>query len=154
MGYQVVPVESNRTLIALNGGTIDAIYVSPIASAGMQFFGVAKHMSTVNIAPFLGGIVMNRHTWELIPAQHQEAILAITRRIGAEIETSLAQLENDAIGAMVKNGLVINDVTPRQAQEWYDALEKALPVLLDSATFDRASYEKINRLIQAHRSGR
>ncbi|MDR3122980.1 MAG: TRAP transporter substrate-binding protein DctP [Treponema sp.] len=154
MGYQVVPMESNRTLIALNGGTIDAIYVSPIASAGMQFFGVAKNMSTVNIAPFLGGIVMNRHTWELIPAQHQEAILAITRRIGAEIETSLAQLESDAISAMVRNGLVINDVNPRQAQEWYDDLEKSIPLLLDSAAFDRNSYEKIDKLIKTHRNGR
>ena len=154
MGYQVVPVDSNRTLIALNGGTIDAIYVSPIASAGMQYFGVARNMSTVNIAPFLGGIVMNRHTWEQIPEQHRGAILAITRRIGTEIETSLAQLESDAIGAMVRNGLVINDVTPRQAQEWYDDLEKSIPLLLDSATFDRNSYEKIDTLIRTFRAGR
>jgi TRAP-type C4-dicarboxylate transport system substrate-binding protein len=154
MGYQVVPVDSNRTLIALNGGTIDAIYVSPIASAGMQYFGVARNMSTVNIAPFLGGIVMNRHTWELIPEQHREAILAITRRIGSEIETSLAQLENDAISAMVKNGLVINEVSPRQAQEWYDDLENSMSLLLDSATFDRNSYGKIDRIIKTFRAGR
>jgi TRAP-type C4-dicarboxylate transport system substrate-binding protein len=154
MGYQVVPVESNRILIALNGGAIDAIYASPIASAGMQFFGVAKNMSTVNIAPFLGGIVINRHTWDMIPEQHREAILAITRRIGAEIETSLAQLESDAISAMTQRGLAINDVDPRQAQEWYDDLEKSIPLLLDSATFDRNTYEKINKLVQTLRNGR
>jgi TRAP-type C4-dicarboxylate transport system substrate-binding protein len=150
----VVPLESNRTLIALNGGTIDAIYVSPIASAGMQFFGVAKNMSTVNIAPFLGGIVMNKHTWEMIPPQHQEAILAVTRRIGTEIETSLAQLESDAIDTMLKHGLRINDISPSQAQAWYDDLEKSIPLLLDSATFDRNSYEKIDRLIKTYRNGR
>ncbi|MDR1249395.1 MAG: TRAP transporter substrate-binding protein DctP [Treponema sp.] len=154
MGYQVVPVEGNRTLIALNGGTIDAIYVSPIASAGMQYFGVAKNMSTVNIAPFLGGIVMNRHTWEMIPEQHREAILAITRRIGTEIEASLAQLERDAIGTMLKHGLVINDPNPQQAQVWYDDLERSIPLLLDSAAFDRNTYEKINSLITTRRNGR
>jgi TRAP-type C4-dicarboxylate transport system substrate-binding protein len=154
MGYQVVPMESNRTLIALNGGAIDAIYVSPIASAGMQYFGVAKNMSTVNIAPFLGGIVINKHTWEMIPEQHREAILAITRRIGAEIEISLAQLESDAISTMAKHGLVINDVNPQQAQEWYDDLERAIPLLLESAAFDRNSYEKIDRLVKTLRDGR
>jgi TRAP-type C4-dicarboxylate transport system substrate-binding protein len=154
MGYQVTPMESNRTLIALNGGAIDAIYVSPIASAGMQFFGVAKNMSTVNIAPFLGGIVMNKHTWEMIPPQHQQAILAITRRIGTEIETSLAQLESDAISTMVKHGLVINDVNARQAQEWYDDLEKSIPLLLNTDTFDRGTYEKINGIIRPLRDGR
>jgi TRAP-type C4-dicarboxylate transport system substrate-binding protein len=154
MGYQVVPLESSRTLIALNGGTIDATYVSPIAAAGMQYFGVAKNMSTVNIAPFLGGIVMNKHTWEMIPPQHQETILAITRRIGAEIETSLAQLENDAIDTMVRHGLSINNASPSQAQEWYDDLEKSIPLLLDGAAFDRSSYEKVDRFIKMYRNGR
>jgi TRAP-type C4-dicarboxylate transport system substrate-binding protein len=154
MGYQVVPVESNRTLIALNGGAIDAIYGSPIASAGMQFFAIAKNMSTVNIAPFLGGIVMNRHTWEMIPEQHREAIFAITQRIGAEIETSLAQLESDAISTMVRHGLVINDVDSRQAQEWYDDLEKSIPLLLETNTFDRDTYDKINELLKTLRDGR
>jgi TRAP-type C4-dicarboxylate transport system substrate-binding protein len=154
MGYQVTPLESTRTLIALNGGAIDAIYVSPIASAGMQFFGVAKNMSTVNIAPFLGGIVMNKHAWDMIPPQRQQAILAVTRKIGEEIETSLAQLESDAISTMVKHGLVINDVNSRQAQEWYDDLEKSIPLLLSTDSFDRGTYEKINGIIRPLRNGR
>jgi TRAP-type C4-dicarboxylate transport system substrate-binding protein len=154
MGYQVVPVESNRTLIALNGGTIDAIYVSPIASAGMQFFGVAKNMATVNIAPFLGGIVINKHTWEMIPEQHRAAILRITRRIGTEIEISLAQLESDAINTMLRHGLVINDLNPRQTQEWYDDLEKAIPILLGGTTFNRDTYDKIDGIVKTYRNRR
>jgi TRAP-type C4-dicarboxylate transport system substrate-binding protein len=154
MGYQVVPVEGNRTLIALNGGTIDAIYASPIASAGMQFFGVAKNMSTVNIAPFLGGIVLNKHTWEMIPEQHRAAILRITRRIGTEIEISLAQLESDAINTMTRHGLVINELNSLQKQEWYDDLEKAIPILLESTTFDRDTYDKIDRIVKTYRSRR
>jgi TRAP-type C4-dicarboxylate transport system substrate-binding protein len=148
MGYPVVPVENNRILIALNGGTINAIYASPIASAGFQWFGVAKNMATVNIAPFLGGIVINKRTWEMIPEQHRTAMLRITRRIGTEIEISLAQLESDAINTMTRHGLVINDLNSRQMQEWYDDLEKAIPILLESATFDRDTYEKIDRIVK------
>jgi TRAP-type C4-dicarboxylate transport system substrate-binding protein len=154
MGYQVVPVATNRTLIALNGGTIDAIYVSPIASAGMQFFGVAKNMSTVNIAPFLGGIVINKHTWETIPEQYRAAILRITRRIGTEIEISLAQLESDAINTMTKHGLVINDLNSQQKQEWYDDLEKVIPKLVEGDTFDRNTYDKIDGIVKTYRSRR
>ncbi|MDR1596559.1 MAG: TRAP transporter substrate-binding protein DctP [Treponema sp.] len=155
MGYQVVPVESNRTLVALNGVTgIDAIYASPIVSAGMQFFGVAKNMSTINIAPFLGGIVINKHTWETIPEQHRAAILRITRRIGTEIEISLAQLESDAINTMTRHGLAINDLNSRQRQEWYDDLEKALPILLGSVTFDQDTYDKIDRIVKTYRNRR
>jgi TRAP-type C4-dicarboxylate transport system substrate-binding protein len=154
MGYQVVTVDANRLLIALNGGTIDAIYNSPIISAGFQFFAVAKNMAALNVAPFLGGIVINKHTWEMIPEQYRGEILRITRRIGAEIETSLSQLEGDAISAMSEHGLVINTLDARQEQEWYTDLEQAIPALLETPTFDRDTYGKINRLLTTYRSGR
>jgi TRAP-type C4-dicarboxylate transport system substrate-binding protein len=154
MGYQVVPVDVNRLLIALNGGTIDAIYCSPIAAAGFQLFGVAKNMSSVNIAPFLGGIVINKQTWNSIPEQYRSEILRITRRIGTEIEVSMAQLESDAIATMKQYGLTINEADARQEQEWYTDLERAIPALLDSPSFDRDPYNKINQLVTAHRAGR
>ncbi|GHV73810.1 C4-dicarboxylate ABC transporter substrate-binding protein [Spirochaetia bacterium] len=154
MGYQITPVDGSRMLIALNAGTVEALYNSPIISAGFQFFGVAKNMATVNIAPFLAGIVINKHTWEMIPEQHRPALIKITRQIGTEIGTSLAQLESDAVTAMSSHGLVINEVDARQEQEWYADLEKAIPALLDSSTFDRATYDKIDRLVKAYRSGR
>jgi TRAP-type C4-dicarboxylate transport system substrate-binding protein len=154
MGYQVVPTEGNRILIAQNGGSLDAIYNSPIASAGFQFFGVAKNMATLNISPFLGGIVINRTTWNKIPEQYRSEILRITRRIGTEIETSLAQLESDAITTMVRHGLVINDLNPQQRQEWYEDLDKAIPALLDTSTFDRGTYDKIDNLVKTYRDGR
>jgi TRAP-type C4-dicarboxylate transport system substrate-binding protein len=154
LGYQVVPVEGNRILIALNGGTIDAIYNSPIIAAGFQFFGVAKNMATVNIAPFLGGIVINKHTWETIPEQYRPELQRITRQIGMDMETSLADLESEAVTVMSRYGLVINELDARQEQEWYADLERAVPALLESSTFNRGAYEQIDGLLKAYRRTR
>jgi TRAP-type C4-dicarboxylate transport system substrate-binding protein len=153
MGYQVVIVDEKRILVALNGGSVDAVYQSPISSAGFQYFGVAKHMASINIAPFMGAIVLNKHAWESIPEQHRDAVARITRRIGSEIEASLMQLENDAVSTMVKHGLVINTVNNQQAQQWYDDVAKAVPSLLGT-TFDRATYAKIEGILKNYRSGR
>jgi TRAP-type C4-dicarboxylate transport system substrate-binding protein len=153
MGYQVVIVDEKRLLIALNGGSIDAVYQSPISSAGFQYFGVAKHMASINIAPFMGAIVLNKYAWESIPDQHRDAIMRITRRIGSEIETSLMQLESDAISTMIKHGLVVNTVNNQQAQQWYDDMARATPALLGT-TFDRATYTKIEGILKTYRSGR
>jgi TRAP-type C4-dicarboxylate transport system substrate-binding protein len=120
----------------------------------MQYFGVAKNMTALNIAPFLGGIVMNRHTWEMIPEQYRPELQRITRRIGMEIEVSLAKLESDAIIAMTNHGLRINELDSRQEQEWYADLEKAIPALLETPTFDRSTYNKINALVKGRRDGR
>jgi TRAP-type C4-dicarboxylate transport system substrate-binding protein len=153
MGYQVVMVDEKRLLVALNGGSIDAVYQSPISSAGFQYFGVAKHMASINIAPFMGGIVLNKHAWESIPEQYRDEIARITRRIGSEIEASLLQLENDAVSTMVKHGLVINTVNSRQAQQWYDDMARATPALLGT-TFDRATYAKIEVILKNYRGER
>jgi TRAP-type C4-dicarboxylate transport system substrate-binding protein len=151
MGYQVVMVDQNRTLIALRAGSIDAVYQSPIASAGFQFFGVAKNMASINIAPFMGGIVLNKHAWESIPDQYKSELIRVTQRIGTEIESSLLKLENDAIRQMKNYGLTETQISPRQQQEWYDDMARVLPSLLGS-TFNRAMYNKIDGILKNYRS--
>ena len=150
MGYQVVEVDTTRVLIALNGGTIDAIYMSPIFAAGAQYFGVAKHMASINVAPFMGGVVLNKHAWESIPAQHRDALITVSRRVGMELETSLLKLEAETVRQMKNNGLRENQITPQQMEEWYSETVRAIPGLLGS-TFDRAMYNKIDGILQNYR---
>jgi TRAP-type C4-dicarboxylate transport system substrate-binding protein len=151
MGYQVVEVDNTRVLLALNGGSIDAIYMSPIFAAGAQYFGVAKNMASINVAPFMGGIVLNKHAWESIPAQHRNALIAVTKNISVEMETSLLKLETDTVRLMKNNGLKENQVSARQMEEWYSDMTKAVPGLLGT-TFDRATYNKIDGIVKAYRS--
>jgi TRAP-type C4-dicarboxylate transport system substrate-binding protein len=150
MGYQIVMVEQARLLIALNGGTIDAIYMSPIFAAGAQYFGVAKNMASINIAPFMGGVVLNKQAWESIPSQYRNDLIRVTRSIGTELETSLLRLEADTIRQMKNNGLRENTVNTQQLQEWYDDAAKALPSLLGS-TFDRTMYNRIDGILRNYR---
>jgi len=151
MGYQVVEVDATRMLIALNGGSIDAVYASPIFAAGTQFFGIAKNMASINVAPFLGGVVLNKYAWESIPAQYRDKLVSITRRFGAELETSLLKLEADTIQQMKNYGLKENQINPSQMQEWYTETAKAVPGLLGT-TFDRAMYNKIDGILKNYRS--
>jgi len=151
MGYQVVEVDTNRMLIALNGGTVDTIYMSPIYVAGSQLFGVAKNMASINVAPFMGGVVMNKHAWESIPAQHRNALINVTRRLGTELEASLLKLEAETIRQMKNNGLREIAINTQQMQEWYDDIAKVVPSLL-GGTFDRAMYNKIDGIVKTYRS--
>lgn len=153
MGYQMVPVNMNDALIALNGGMIDAVYQSPIAVGGFQIFGVAKNMASINIAPFMGGIVLNRTAWRSIPDQYKPRLEEITKRIERELDTSFVQLEREAIATMTRYGLVINEISPQQEQIWYSDVEKAMPSLIGT-TFNREFYEKIDRILKDVRNRR
>ncbi|MDR0589163.1 MAG: TRAP transporter substrate-binding protein DctP [Spirochaetaceae bacterium] len=151
MGYQMVPVSMNQALVYLNGGMIDVVYQSPINVGGLQIFGVAKNMASINIAPFMGGIVMNQAAWRSIPEQYKPELLRIAKRLELELDTSIQQLEANAIATMKNYGLKINEISPAQERLWYDDMARAIPSLLGS-TFNRELYGKIEALLREYRS--
>jgi TRAP-type C4-dicarboxylate transport system substrate-binding protein len=156
MGYQVVPANLNEVLIALQSGRVDATYLSPVFAAGNQLFGVARNMSSINVAPFMGGILMNEITWRRIPDRFKPALLEVTRRVEREIESSISQLEEEAIATMLRHGLVINELTPAQAQVWYDDTARFEGRLVggNNPVFNVEYYNIINNILTDFRSNR
>jgi TRAP-type C4-dicarboxylate transport system substrate-binding protein len=149
----MVPVDMNDVLVSLNGGMIDAVYQSPIAVAGSQLFGIAKNMSSVNLAPFMGGIIMNRTAWRRIPDKYKEEIMRICKRIEGEIDGSISRLEVDAISTMTRYGLVINQPSPQQEKEWFDDIQRHESELA-GPIFNRELYQKISAILAEYRRGR
>jgi TRAP-type C4-dicarboxylate transport system substrate-binding protein len=153
MGFQMVPINLNEVLVGLNSGMIDAVYQSPIFVAGLQVFAVAKNMSSLNLAPFMGGILMNQTAWRRIPDQHKAKIMLICKRIEGEIESSIAKLEEEAVSTMSKYGLQINTLSPALEEEWYREIA-AHENDLAGPIFDREIYQKIKDILTEYRKGR
>lgn len=153
MGFQVVPTNLNDVLVSLNAGMIDAVYQSPIFIAGSQAFGVAKNMSTMNLAPFMGGILMNQTAWRRIPERHRDKLMAICKQVETNIDSSIAKLEGEAISTMAKYGLIINEVNSQQMQEWYDELNRHENNLA-GPVFNKDFYNRIKAIVTDYRKGK
>jgi TRAP-type C4-dicarboxylate transport system substrate-binding protein len=153
MGYQMVPVAMNQVLVYLNGGMIDAVYQSPVNVGGLQIFGLAKNMADINIAPFLGGIVMNQTAWRSIPDQYKPELVRIAKKMEAELDSSIQELEAGVIETMRQYGLVINRLSPAQEQLWYDDVNRVIPSLFGT-TLDRAIYGRVEGILKPRRTGR
>jgi TRAP-type C4-dicarboxylate transport system substrate-binding protein len=149
MNYRLENLPINDTLMALNSGKVDAIYSSPIYVAGLQIFTTAKYMMSINVAPIMGGIVMNkqREYRALTRLSYWPQLLASAQRIGREIDTSIGQLEDTAMKTMRGYGLVVSSISPDQEKLWYADVEEATPALLKSKIFDMALYDKINAIL-------
>ncbi|GHV18096.1 hypothetical protein FACS189493_6930 [Spirochaetia bacterium] len=154
MGYQMIPVAMNQILVYLNGGMIDAVYQSPVTVGGLQIFGLAKNMASINIAPFMGGIVMNGAAWRSIPERYRPELSRIAKKLERELDVAIPQMEADVIRTMQSYGLVINQLTPAQEQLWYDDVTRVIPSLLGTTTLDRVIYGRIETILQAHRARR
>jgi TRAP-type C4-dicarboxylate transport system substrate-binding protein len=153
MGYQMVPLNLSEILVSLNSGMVDAVYQSPVSAAGFQIFGIVKNMASINVAPFMGGIIMNNTAWRRIPDRHKPRLQAICKRLETDIDNSITRLENEAIVTMKKYGLTVNELSPRQVQEWYDDMGRHENSLV-GPIFNRDLYRRIKSILEDFRGGR
>ena len=150
MGFQMVPVAQDDILIALNSPMIDAVYSSPVAVGSAQIFGLAKNMASVNIAPFMGAIILNRRTWNAIPDKYKPQLIEATKRREAELDQAVRKFEEEMIKTMGTYGLKVNQLTQAQERLWYDEIDRALPGMVGTV-FDRSTYNRIDAILRAYR---
>jgi TRAP-type C4-dicarboxylate transport system substrate-binding protein len=153
MGYQAFTVEGPDIIISLNSGMVDAVFQSPLLAAGNQVFGVAGNMLNLNVAPVMGGLVMNQPGWRAIPERYRPRILEISRRVEREMDLSIIALETEAMETMRRYGLQINTPNASQVQLWYNDFERAIPGLLGT-TFNRDLYNRFTAILRNSRGGR
>jgi TRAP-type C4-dicarboxylate transport system substrate-binding protein len=107
-------------------------------------------MLNLNVAPVMGGLVMNQPGWRAIPERYRAGILEISKRIEREMDLSIIALETEAIDTMRRYGLQINTPSASQIQLWYSESERAIPGLLGT-TFNRDLYNRFTTILRNHR---
>jgi len=156
MGFQIVDSDLLDLAPKLASGAISAVYQSPAGVAAYQMHNFMKNMLSINIAPVLGGIVVNQVTWrrigELNP-RYQTELLRATRRIAEDFDETMRKTLNDAINTMVREGLKVNRPSAAQEQLWFSEIDRVTPTLLGT-TYDRDLYRKINEVLSRYRGGR
>lgn len=154
MGFQMVGATMNEIPQFLVSRRIDALYQSPIAVEATQLYKMAGNMCSINLAPFMGGILMSRRSWEQIPERYRDRLLEITRRAGVEIEGSFARREQESIDSMRADGIVINETSARDEAIWYQDMAERLPGMIERNIFHKEMYQRIAGILENYRRGR
>lgn len=153
MGFQVVEAEMNDIGPKLLSGAIGAVYQNPAAVAAYQLHQTLKNMMDVPIALGVGGIVVNRVTWNRIAPARQQELLRVTQRVADNFDSTMSQTVSNAIAAMSRSGLKVNHITAAHETLWRNEVQKAMPSLLGTV-FDRDVYQKIGEVLARLRNGR
>ena len=156
MGFQVVDTDWTDVGPKLATGAIAAVYQNPAGIAAFQLHTHMKNMLSVNLAPILGGIVINQVTWRRIGAldpRYQQELVRATRQIAAGLDESMQKTVNDAISSMARDGLKVNTPSSSQEQLWYSEIERVIPSLLEG-TYDKELYHKVSDILTRYRRGR
>jgi TRAP-type C4-dicarboxylate transport system substrate-binding protein len=149
MGFQIIEADWSDVGNKLNAGTVAAVYQQPAAVAAYQLQSILKNMLSINIAPVMGGMVLNQVTWKKIGdlnPRYQQELLNVTRKLANDFDSSLTKTVSDAVQTMTRSGLKLNRATAAQEQMWITEVERATANLLGT-TFDRDLYQRISGIL-------
>lgn len=151
MGYKPIGVDMTQFITSLNSGLIDSIFTSPVAAGSFQWFGIAKNMLDLPIAPFIGALIIEEKSWNRIPAETRAQLIEVAgKTVTSQMDAAIDNLDDFAITSMKKYGL--NVITPTDAakEAWRAEFERGVSLTLGTA-FDKSLYDKIKALVQEYR---
>ena len=152
IGFRIAEVPVTEVALGLQTGLVDAVLNTPLIVAPMQWFGVAKHMNALEIAPFYGAMLISTRTWRRFPEDLRPQLLAAVQEYGAEATAQVLAAERAAIEIMRRFGLTIHEPTAEQAAEWR-VLQRGFESLVGPLVDERA-FDIVVEALAEYRAGR
>lgn len=128
-GFHPVPLSVVDILSGLQTGLIDAFNATPLAALAFQWFAFAPNMSDLRWAPLTGATILDKRAWNRIPPEIRPRILSISRAASDRLRQEIRRLNEDALRAMVENGLKVSHVDPSVAKQWRGIVEEIYPIV-------------------------
>ncbi len=114
----------------LQTGMVNAINTAPLVVAGYQWFPYLDYMIDLRWAPLTGATLVDKRTWDRIPADLRTELMQIAKETGATVRAQLAEWEGAAIESMKSHGLEV--IVPDQASldQWEALFQRTMPLLI------------------------
>jgi TRAP-type C4-dicarboxylate transport system substrate-binding protein len=151
-GFRPVPLETGDIVPAMQSGLIEAVVVPPIYALATQIDRSAPHMLELNWAPLVGACVMTKKSWDAIPENVRERVLAAARTAGDAIRASSRRESDQAVEAMQKRGLTVHKLTPEALMSWQE-LERMTRKDVRGRIVPTATYDEVARTLEEFRAG-
>jgi TRAP-type C4-dicarboxylate transport system substrate-binding protein len=141
-GFNPVPLPSTEISTALQTGLINALPTTPQAALLLGWFNQAPHMTDLNWAVLLGGIVVAKSAWAQVPEAARPALLASAHKAGARLREETRRRAGQDLEAMKARGLTVVHLDEAGIAAWRKAAETAYPRVrggfVPEASFDQA----------------
>lgn len=150
LGFNVIPISLTDMSVALQTGMIDAFDVPPLFALLDRSYAQAKFMLDLPVAPIVGGTLIERATWEKIPAAIRPQLLAAAAESGTRLRREVRRLGSEAIDEMRQRGLEIVELDLQGQELWLQEAEVAYPQL--RGTYAPAPFfDEAKRLVEEYR---
>lgn len=150
LGFKTVTLTLNEIMAGLSSGMVDACYTVPLGAVAYQWFGIAKNMCTLPMAPVLGGIIISDRIWRRIPEDIKPDLIAAAEKVGGKLEDQNAAMEREMMDIMREHGLAEHAVPPDAEKEWRELFARGVESLVGDS-FSTDAYVYVRDIITEYR---
>lgn len=125
-GFRPVVLGSTDIVPSLQTGMISCLNQAPAYMLTARLFDKANKMVNFPWAYLIGATVVRKDSWEKVPAELRQKLLAAAKESGAKVDAEVKKLNDDAIAAMQKQGLEVVKVDP---SSWQKAADRSWPAV-------------------------
>ncbi|MAE70161.1 MAG: ABC transporter substrate-binding protein [Gemmatimonadetes bacterium] len=147
------PLQITDVLTSLQTGLIDAIYTSPYAAVGLQWFTRVKYMMDLPFTDALGAVIVTKKQFDKIPMEYRAKVLEICRRHSATLNDLTRQDQKTAISRMRKEGIKVIPVDKSMVESWETIGAKAREGLVGKL-YDRETLGLVLGALEEYRASR
>jgi len=151
-GQHPVELAATDIMPSLQTGLINVVNATPLAALSFQWFALAKHMTDLNWAPLIGATIVSKRQWQKIPADLRVQLTEAARTTGERLKLEIRDLDRQAEGVMVQNGLVIHPLTPKAFLAWEALAEMAIRMVIADGLVSQEMADKARRLRDEYRA--
>jgi TRAP-type C4-dicarboxylate transport system substrate-binding protein len=146
IGFNAFSLPFGDILVGLQTGMIDAFYAPPLVAATFQWFGPARHMTALPVAPVVGAVILRAESLNRIPEELRGELLDALDELAQWLNTEMVGLEDEALSAMAEQGLQIHPVPAESAKRWRGIVGESMHVVL-GRIIPQESYDLIADLV-------
>jgi len=142
MGFNPQPMPTAEIATALQTGRINAVPLSPQLAVISQYYNYAKNMTDLNFELLLGATVIDKRTWNKIPADLHAPLLQVMQETGKKLRDEIRKSGERDVDEMKKRGLNVVSVDAKGREAWVKVAEGAYPKIrnriVGAEAFDEA----------------
>ncbi len=142
IGYNPVVLELRDIVPGVQTGMIDVVPVAPMFALAGQFYRNTPHMLKVNWVPIVGATVISERTWKAMKPGARKALKEAAAEAGDKLRAHRDSIDENAIKAMQKRGLIVHEMTPEMEKQWLEFIQPVWPqvrgTLVPEDMFDKA----------------
>jgi TRAP-type C4-dicarboxylate transport system substrate-binding protein len=145
------PLSVIEVMTALQTGMVDAVYISPLAIIGLQWFTKVKYMMKFPLADAAGAVLISKDKFDKLSPENQQILLKNGRKYLDKLKELSRQDNEKSIETLKKNGIqIISPPDSKELVELMNSGQKARQLMADKL-FSRTLLNEVETMLQEFR---